>query len=494
MEKTIEHSSSLTRAPGEAAHDAALWHLPLLVSVHCLLKVDPLYERVAATIRRRPLNILLAILDLFGGGRTFDRRLVPEDELDFRVLPLDEDIAKWLVQQKFCGRQIALLTDAAPQLNEMVAQRLNLLAHDRIAPARSCMDTVASSLQEEFPTGFVYAGRSRADLEVWKKAAGIVLCRVSPHIASSARLLGKPILAEFPPLRSTPLALLRVFRFHQWVKNLLIFAPAFLADVLTQPDVFLRCALGFLLLGVVASSTYLFNDILDLETDRWHWSRAARPFAAGDLHPSLGFILPVIGITLGLLGAYWLSLQFAAALAGYALISLSYSFVLKRQPIADAFCVAGLYVLRLVMGTVLAEVPFSPWLLAFAMLFFLSLVIAKRHTEIKKASENGDRTLRARGYRTSDAPLTLALGVASSMASLVIMILYLTDEVFGQTLYRHPTRLWVVPVGLAIWMNRVWLLAHRGELDDDPIHFALLDPTSVLLGFAVLLAFASAIV
>lgn len=124
---------------------------------------------------------------------------------------------------------------------------------------------------------------------------------------------------------------------------------------------------------------------------------------------------------------------------------------------------------------------------------FLSLALAKRHTEIKKAYKSDGRVLRARGYKVSDAPLTLALGVASSTASLVIMILYLTGEVFGQTLYHHPARLWAVPMVLALWTNRIWLFAHRGELDDDPIHFALRDPISVVLGFSVLFAFISAI-
>ena len=492
MEKTWDGRPGLTRTSGEAAYDPELRHLPLLVSVSCLLKADLFYERVAATIRRQPLNLLLAIKDLFRGTETLDARLVSQDELDLRALPLDEAIAKWLVRPEFRVRKIVLLTNSPSLLNERLAERLNMFAQKQIALESLRLKT-ASSLEEEFPTGFVYAGRSRADLEVWKKAAGIILCRASPHIADAARELGKPILAEFPPPRSTPFTLLRAFRFHQWVKNLLIFAPAFFANAVIEPSVFLRCALGFVLLGVVASATYLLNDVLDLEADRRHWSKAARPFAAGDLHLSLGFILPVTGIAFGILGASWLSPPFAAVLAAYIVLNLSYSFILKLRPIVDVFCIAGLYVLRLVMGTVLAEVPFSPWLLTFAMLFFLSLALAKRHTEIKKAYKSDGRVLRARGYKVSDAPLTLALGVASSTASLVIMILYLTGEVFGQTLYHHPARLWAVPMVLALWTNRIWLFAHRGELDDDPIHFALRDPISLVLGFSVLFAFISAI-
>jgi len=175
------------------------------------------------------------------------------------------------------------------------------------------------------------------------------------------------------------------------------------------------------------------------------------------------------------------------------LLSLSYSFVLKRLAIVDALSIATLYVLRLVMGTVLASVPFSPWLLTFAMFFFFSLVLAKRQTEIQGALDGSCIALRGRGYRTSDAPLTLTFGVASGTASMIILIIYLTQEVFGQTLYLHPTSLWALPVGLGVWLIHIWLFAHRGELHDDPVHFALRDPMSLALGLGVLAAFALAI-
>jgi hypothetical protein len=89
--------------------------------------------------------------------------------------------------------------------------------------------------------------------------------------------------------------------------------------------------------------------------------------------------------------------------------------------------------------------------------------------------------------------LTLALGVASGTASIIVMNLYLMQEVFGQTLYVHPTRLWAVPVGLAIWLCHIWLFAHRGALHEDPVQFALSDPISLALGLGVLAAFGLAI-
>jgi 4-hydroxybenzoate polyprenyltransferase len=418
---------------------------------------------------------------------------ISQGELNYKSLPLDEEFAAWLEQQRFRGRQIILLSDAPAELCDLFAERLNLSSRlESRLSTHSSSASPSALLHERFPDGFAYAGRSQADLDMWAASKAVIFCRVRSRLAKTVRGLGKPILAEFPPLRTAPAAWIRMFRPHHWVKNLLLFAPALFGNVLSEPGVCLRCTIGFVLLGIVASCTYLVNDVLDLDIDRQHRSKATRPFASGEMSVVFGFVLPPLGIILGIFGAAYISRQFAIALSSYALLSLSYSFVLKRLAILDALIIAGLYVLRLIMGIVLADVPFSPWLLTFAMFFFFSLVLAKRQTEIHGTIDGSCMALRE-AYRPSDAALTLALGVASGTASIVVMNLYLMEEVFGQTLYLHPTRLWAVPIGLGMWLCHVWLFAHRGALDDDPVHFALRDPTSLVLGLGVLAALALAI-
>jgi 4-hydroxybenzoate polyprenyltransferase len=456
------------------------------------MKADLVLERVAARLRRWSLQLYSMIATLLGAR--VSKHALGRPELDYKLLPLDEEVTKWIGQQKFCGRQIVLVADVPSEVCASIAKRLNLSSdlHPPV-PASSLANGLPPLLRQEFPDGFVYAGRNATDLDIWRASRAAVLCRTPRHLAASVRDLGKPILAEFPPARIDPAACVRALRPHHWVKNLLIFAPPLLGNALSEPSVLLNCTIGFLLLGIVASCTYLLNDVLDLEADRQHRSKAARPFAAGEVPLLAGFVIAPIGIALGLLAAWCLSLQFAVVLIGYVLLSLSYSIILKRFALVDAFSIATLYVLRLAIGTVLSDVPFSPWLLAFAMFFFFSLVLAKRQTEIEGALAASSTALRERGYRPSDAPVTLALGVATGTASVIILIIYLTQEVFGQTLYLHPTRLWAVPVGLALWMNHIWLRAHRGELYDDPVHFALRDPASLMLGLGMLVAFVLAI-
>jgi hypothetical protein len=121
------------------------------------------------------------------------------------------------------------------------------------------------------------------------------------------------------------------------------------------------------------------------------------------------------------------------------------------------------------------------------MLFF-SLAMAKRQAEIAKALRVSDTDrIARRGYEPGDVVLTLAYGIASGVASLVISMLYITNGVATE-LYGNPNWLWAVPLLMYLWQMRVWLLAHRGTLDDDPIVFALKDRTSLALGAGCLLA------
>src|SRR5208283_6116771 len=166
-------------------------------------------------------------------------------------------------------------------------------------------------------------------------------------------------------------------------------------------------------------------DLWDLHQDRQHWSKKHRPLASGELP---------IALSVGLIascGLVALALALAtgsgcvAMLAIYLVISISYSFRLKREPIIDVFLLATLFSMRLALGVVVAEVAFSPWLFVFSMFMFLSLSTAKRQTEITRMVAHGLDETPGRGYRASDAPLILSLGVGSMMATVLIMVIYL---------------------------------------------------------------------
>lgn len=286
---------------------------------------------------------------------------------------------------------------------------------------------------------------------------------------------------------------LRAMRAHQWAKNILVFAPLALsgADALRLEPILDVLGL-FVCLSALASGTYLINDLADLKSDRRHRSKKNRPLASGAISVCAGIIAAGLLIAAGLVGAFLISPAAAMGLIAYLALTLAYSLRLKRIPLLDVTVLGVLYSLRLLIGAAGAGTTASVWLLTFALFFFVSLSLAKRHSEIEAAQDAGQKTLPGRGYLVDDGPVTLALGISAAVASVLIVVLYLTDEAFPSGVYRTPSFLWAVPLLLHLWVARIWLLAHRGQMDDDPVAFAVRDKTSLivagLLGLALLAA------
>jgi 4-hydroxybenzoate polyprenyltransferase len=252
--------------------------------------------------------------------------------------------------------------------------------------------------------------------------------------------------------------------------------------------------MGFLALSFAASATYLINDLWDLPSDRRHWSKRKRPLASGDLSVRRGIVLAVAGLAAGFGLALTLGGLALAMLVAYVIVTLSYSFAWKRIPILDVCILAGLFTLRLGIGIALSGVVLSPWLLVFSMFVFLSLSIAKRHTEVLRLAERGLQSIHGRGYTAADAPLTLGIGLAATLGAVLIMVLYLIEDAFPRGFYANPVWLWAMPPILFLFLSRVWLLSQRGQLHDDPVAFALKDRVSLLLGGLMALSFAAALV
>jgi 4-hydroxybenzoate polyprenyltransferase len=288
--------------------------------------------------------------------------------------------------------------------------------------------------------------------------------------------------AEFPADGGRGRPWLKALRLHQWSKNLLILVPLLLSSQFLEPSALIDVAVGFLLMGLAASGTYILNDLSDLSADRAHRTKHSRPFASGAIPVWQGASAAGGLVVSALAGASVLSPLFGALLAVYVLTSLSYSLALKKTPILDVGLLAVLYALRIGIGAVLSAAPLSQWLVVFALFFFLSLSLAKRHVEIVRAAQAAPGPIPGRGYRTTDAPLTLSLGIGSAMTSLLVMVLFLAFERFAPGVYSRPGFLWAAPMIIFLWLGRIWLLAARGELEDDPVSFAIVDRVSLFLG------------
>ncbi len=466
--------------------------LPLVVDLDgALLRVNPLHESLLALLVRHPWQLIRAIWMLITRGRSHMEAMVASfRNVDVESLPLREALLTWLREQAAAGRELHLVSAADPVIVGRLAASLRLFdscvgsggSHRLRGPAK------ADYLRRRFPEGFSYAGGPAEAPAVWQSASATVLAGALPTLRRRIGRLNKPIEAEFPASKAWAALWLKQLRLHQWSKNFLVFLPLLLAHRFTDLQGWVSTLFGFAGMSLVASATYVVNDLSDLADDRRHISKRNRPLAAGALPApavvAVGLLMLVAGFAL----AFVVSSEVALILAVYLVVTLAYSFRLKQVPLLDTAVIGSLFTLRIVLGAAAVHTALSPWLLAFSAMLFFSLAMAKRHSELVKTSRTtASAKIGGRGYEPGDVLLTLVYGIASGVASMVISMLYITNGV-ATVLYGSPNWLWVVPLLLYLWQMRVWLLAHRGVLDDDPIVFALKDKTSLLLGAGCLLA------
>jgi 4-hydroxybenzoate polyprenyltransferase len=329
--------------------------------------------------------------------------------------------------------------------------------------------------------GFTWVAAGDASLPVWRAAASAV---VVGDEALRARAASATRVEAHLAVRTAGFRVWRrALRIHQWLKNLLVFAPAMAAHAF-EPALLLKAVGAFVAFSLCASSVYLTNDLADLASDRAHRTKRERPLAAGKLSIAAALRAVPLLLLAALLLGLWVGPAFALQLGLYLAATVAYTFVFKRWAILDVLLLAGLYVQRLVAGAAATSVPISPWFGAFAMFLFLGLALVKRAAELK--GSGGSRNPR-RGYRSDDLPVVMQLGVASSFAAVVVLALYLQSSGVA-TLYGAPLRLWALCPLALYWQARLWLLTGRGEMSDDPVLFAARDRVShgvLLLGLAV---------
>lgn len=472
---------------------AAVAPVPLVLDLdRSLIRCDVLHETAIAYVRRNPLGVFSIAWWLMQGRAVLKRRLAERVPVDVDILPVNEEVADFAAAEKAKGRTVVLATASDLFVATAIAKRFafidRVIASDGVTNLKG--PAKAKKLLEAFPDGFAYAGDAASDLAIWKHSRSAVIVEARASVERAARRLA-PVEASFPR-PSVPKAFVKSARLHQWAKNALVFVPLVLGGEIGDPTAWTRTLLAFLAIGVLASTTYLLNDLFDLPDDRKHWSKQNRPLASGRLPISVAVAALPVGFAASFAIGAFVGLPALAILAAYLALTVAYSAKLKRQPIVDAFALAVLFTLRLGLGVVAAGVEVSEWLLVFSMFLFASLSFAKRHTEVERMATRGETSVAGRGYLSSDGPVIMAMGVSSGLGAVMIMVLYLINDAFREDFYGNPVWLWAFPPILFLWIGRIWLLCQRGELNDDPVAFAVHDKVSIALGAAMAAAFLAA--
>ncbi len=450
-----------------------------------LLRTDTLVESALQFLQQKPLLAPALVAALSRGRAGFKAWLAERVLPDASVLPLNQALFDWLLEQRRQGRSLVLVSAADQRVADAVAAHLGIfdtvIGSDGERNLKGA--NKAALLVERYgERGYDYAGDSAADTAVWKHARQAIVVAGS-RIQSKAREVAE-VSRVFAPTASLVTILPRALRVHQWAKNLLVFLPLLAAQKVGVPADVAAACLAFVAMSLTASAVYLINDLFDLQADRVHPSKRLRPFAAGDLPLQSGLLMIPLLLGSAILICTLLPAAFAATLLSYFLLTSLYSLILKKVQLLDVFTLAVLYTSRVVAGAAALAIMPSLWLLALSMFMFFSLALVKRYAELRALRERGLLQAVGRGWRVSDLPLISKLGVASGLLAVAVLALYVNSAP-AQRLYLYPQALWGVCPLLLYWIARIWLKTHRGDMHEDPVVFALRDRTSLLIGVLV---------
>lgn len=458
--------------------------VPLCIDLDALVRSNLILEAALGLVRRNPLYLFSLLAWLVRGSSFLRRQLAAHHVLEAARLPYETRLLEWLQQQPSDRRRILIARcDAA--FAAAVAEYVG--GFDEVIAGLDAaeLDGVLHRFGER---GYDLVASGTTDLPASRDARQAVVVNAAPRRVRGVRA-GTEVacIIERRPQRLRTWG--RALRPHQWAKNLLVYVPLIGAHLVLQPVAMLRGTGAFACFCLCASGTYIVNDLLDLGADRQHARKRSRPFAAGDLPIGGGLAAAVLLIAAAFALAAVLSAHFVLVLSGYFVTTLVYSLVLKRIAVLDVMTLAMLYSIRLIGGAVAVPVKASFWLIAFSTFLFLSLAMVKRYTELRGLLDGGRTAAAGRGYTVADLPLIESLGTSSGYLSVLVLAFYINSTA-SETLYRRPEILWALTPLLLYWISRVWFVARRGQMHDDPVVFALTD----MVSYVVLVALGGVIV
>ena len=471
---------------------------PLCVDLDgTLVKSDTLVDSILALARQSPQTLMQFPVWLGEGKAAFKRHVTGAVLLEVETLPYNGPLLAYLLEEREAGRTLYLATAADRTLAERVAAHLKIFSGVLASDGSHNLagENKHRAFEQQFGKEYSYIGNAKPDLPILTRCLEPMVANPTASLSAGLRSAGITPVKSFMDGSSPQKSWTRALRLHQWAKNTLIFLPLLLAHAWSAATV-TAAFVAFLAFGLCASATYIVNDLLDIEADRRHHRKRLRPFAAGNLSAMAGCV--VVALFLALSFAFAIMLPHLVAHVGrpldspysfvkwlllYLVTTLAYSLRLKRMMLIDVFVLSGLYTVRIIAGAAATGVDVSTWLASFSIFFFLSLAFVKRFAELESLRQRDAVPSNGRGYNLTDIEQLRSFGTAAAYASVVVLTLYISN--LRGELYHHPIRLWLMVPVLLLWVSRLWLLASRGSLNEDPVVYAITDKRSLLLGLLV---------
>ncbi len=462
---------------------------PLCVDLDgTLVATDTIWESLLVLLKTAPHRVFALFLALLGGRPKLKRYLSTHAPVDPATLPYRDEVLELTREARHDGRPVLLITASDQTTATAVAAHLDVFDEAVGSDGRNNLKAQrkADFLASRFGRGgFQYVGDAPADLPVWKAAGEATMVAPSSRTRRNAEqaVPKVTILSERP---NKWLAAVKELRPHQWAKNVLLFVPLYFAHAYDDWARVFSAVMAFFSFSFCASSIYVLNDLIDLPADRRHRTKRKRPLASGALAIPEGLVLMVFSLATSLfLAVRFVHTDFVLVIFGYIAFTTFYTFYLKQRLIIDVLALALLFTYRVLAGSVAVQVELSFWLLAFSIFFFTSLAFVKRYSELIQLRRNDERALGGRNYVLADVPVVTAIGPAAGLLAVLVFALYINSPSI-QKYYSNPEALWGICLILMYWITRIWFLAARAEMHDDPVLFAVRDKISLFSGLLTL--------
>ena len=260
-----------------------------------------------------------------------------------------------------------------------------------------------------------------------------------------------------------PVHLLRTLRPHQWVKSAFVFLGAIFSHRWGEIDLLVQVTAAAAAFAAVASSTYVLNDLADVEKDRLHPEKCRRTLAAGNVRVGWAQAVGALSLLAGLVLGAWVSREVLGILVLYLAINVAYTYGLRDVVILDVFVIAAGFMLRILAGTVGVGIAPSDWLLQCGLMITLFLGFAKRRAELGALPEGGEAAHRKVLGLYTPVLLDKFIGITAT-GVIMTYSLYTTD---ADTVQAHGTRHLIYTVPFIVYgIFRYVFLLHNGSAGD----------------------------
>lgn len=446
-----------------------------------LVQTDLLFESAIQLLKNNFFYIALFPFWLLKGRSHLKSKIAERTSINIDSLPYNHNLIEYLREKKNDGHHLFLATASHQKFADQVSEHLgifqgviatndrcNLKSHQKLVAIRKNSDR------------FSYIGNSRDDYCLFEHAQNAILVNGSKRFTEKTNEIFK-IDRVFPVTPWSFKTLLSSLRIYQWTKNVLLFIPLFLSGSLSEEQSLSTIVMMFFSFSLLASATYIFNDLSDIENDRQHPRKCSRPIASGVLPIPVAILSAFILIIASYSIAFLIGPMATMGLSCYLVITLFYTYIAKTYFLVDVIFLATLYTIRIIIGAVVINLDVSIWLLAFSMFIFLSLALVKRVSELLTLQQKSRTTTSGRDYTISDVNILTMMGIVSAFISVLVIMLFIAEG----TEYKNPEFIWFICPIVLYWTSRLWFKTIRHEMTDDPIVFAFKDKGSLVCGIFI---------